>query len=187
MTTTDEITTTLTATLRGIRPIMFDRYPGDNKTKLDPLDKFYLNEAGQCCVPMLAIFSLLSAQNTPSVAKRFWGKQGRDVATGIMAFINVEAQGDDPLNAVVTDGSNPFTPSDSRIKVLSHVGRTKQGTPNPTTRPIIPPPWFVTLRITHTENEFVSVPTLKKMVEQGGTLGLGTFRPIFGRYVVEWH
>jgi hypothetical protein len=24
------------------------------------------------------------------------------------------------------------------------------------------------------------------MVEQGGILGLGTFRPIFGRYSVQW-
>jgi hypothetical protein len=29
--------------------------------------------------------------------------------------------------------------------------------------------------------------TLRRMIEQGGILGLGTFRPIFGRYIVSFN
>lgn len=181
-------TTTLRCQLVGIRPIMFDRYPGDNKTKLEPLDKLYTNERGNCCIPVLSVFSLLAAQNTPSVAKRFWGKQGRDVATGIMAFCNIVATGDDPMMAEIKDEQGkPFTKDDQRIKIVRHVARLKNGIPNPTTRPFIPTGWNIELEFELSPNEFVSVPTLKKMVEQGGTLGIGSFRPIFGRYVVEWN
>ena len=178
----------ITTTLTGIRPIMFDRYPGDNKTTLEPLDKFYLDSNGQCSIPVLNVFSLLAAWNTQSVAKRFYGREGKGIATGVMSFCNIEAVGDDPMMAVITDADgNPYTPDDERINVMTHVARTAQATPNPTTRPTIPSGWKVQLRFEYQENEFIKIPTLRKMIEQGGYLGLGTFRPIFGRYTVDYH
>lgn len=180
--------TTIKARLRGIRPILFDRYAGDNKTKLEPLDKFYLNTDGQCCIPVLNVFSLLAAWNTPSVAKRFYGRDGKGIATGVMAFCNVESNNeDDPMNAVINDENGvPYTPKDSRIQVVNHVARTPQATPNPTSRPMIPTGWSVDFTFHYSENEFVTESTFRKMIEQGGILGLGTFRPIFGRYSVEF-
>lgn len=179
---------TIKATLTGIRPILFDRYPGDNKTKLEPLDKFYLNQRGQCCVPVLNMVSLLAAWNTPSVAKRFYGREGKGIATGVMAFTIVESSdADDPMNAVITDGEGkPYVPSDPRIVVQYDVARTPQATPNPKDRPRIPTGWKVKFNFTYYENEFIKLPTLLKMIEQGGILGLGTFRPIFGRFNVEF-
>lgn len=179
---------TLTATLHGIRPLMCDRYAGDNKTKLEDLDKLYVNSEGFCTLPILNVFSLLSAQNTPSVAKRFYGKQGRDVALGVQAFVNIEANdGKDPMECLIFDADNKaYKSNDKRIRIFSHVARLDKGVPNPKSRPVIPTGWKIHLKFEHQQNEFTSLETLKRMVEQGGTLGLGTFRPIFGRYRVEW-
>lgn len=184
----EESNTSLTATLRGIRPILFDRYGGDNKTKLDNSDKGYRNEQGEYCIPVLNVFSMLSAQNTPSVAKRFYGKQGREVALGVQSFVNIEAiDGNDPLMApIMDDGGKPYKTGDSRIQVVSHVARLKDGVPNPKERPMLPSGWVIRLRFEIQENNILNVATLKRMVEQGGILGLGTFRPIFGRFSVEW-
>ena len=180
--------TTITATLRGIRPIMFDRYGGDNKTKLEDLDKMYCNERGECGIPVLNVFSLLSAENTPSVAKRFYGKQGRDVAQGIKSFCNIEAVGgDDPMfSPILDEDGNPYTAKDPRIRIMQHVARLPKGIPNPKTRPMIPNGWSVSFKFELQPNELLNEATLRKMITQGGILGLGTFRPIFGRYTVSW-
>lgn len=175
---------TLTAQLVGIRPILFDRYGGDNKTKLDNEDKGYRNDKGEYGIPVLNVFSMLSAQNTPSVAKRFYGKQGRDVALGVLSFVNIEADGDDPMFAVIRDeNGNSYT---KPTAIIAHVARLKDGIPNPKERPMLPTGWTITLKITLQQNTLINEATLRKMLEQGGILGLGTFRPIFGRYKVIW-
>jgi len=160
--------------------------PFANKTTLEPLDKFYLNREGQICIPVLNVFSLLAAWNTPSVAKRFYGRDGKGIATGVMAYVQIEGDSDDGMMAIVRDeDGKPYTPDDERIVVHTHVARTAQATPNPTTRPSIPTGWTVNLTFEYADNKFLKEPTLRKMIEQGGILGLGTFRPIFGRYLVE--
>jgi len=167
---------------------LFDRYGGDNKTKLDVADKGYRNDAGEYGIPVLNVFSMLSAQNTPSVGKRFYGKQGRDVALGVMSFVNIEAlDGGDPMFAPIKDAANgTYTAKDPRIRILNHVARLKDGIPNPKERPMIPTGWSIRIKFELQENGILNLATLKKMVEQGGILGLGTFRPIFGRYAVTW-
>ena len=58
--------------IRGLTDIMFDRYPGDNDTKLEPWQKLYLagEEGRTICLPSANIMSFLSAQNTDSAPKR---------------------------------------------------------------------------------------------------------------------
>lgn len=186
METLQEGITQYTIRLSGIRPIMFDRYPGDNSTKLEPLDKFYLNASGECGLPVLNFFSLLAAQNTPSVGKTFWGKGYKNLCMALMAYINFEATEEDPTMATIYDETGKaYRPDDPRIQVLAHVARTKQSTPNPTMRPIIPKGWCIRLRMDHQDNDMIKPPTIKKMLQQAGTLGLGTFRPIFGRFITE--
>jgi hypothetical protein len=50
-------------TLVGLTDIMFDRYPGDNDTKLEPHQKFYLEPGASRVIglPSLNIMSFLSA------------------------------------------------------------------------------------------------------------------------------
>lgn len=185
---TDQQVAQFTATLLGIRPILFDRYAGDNKTTLDTLDKGYRNTAGEYGIPVLNVFSMLSAQNTPSVAKHFYGKLGREVSLGVQSFVNIEAvDGDDPMFAPIFDEEGKrFKNGDPRIKVMNHVARLAKGIPNAKERPMLPRGWRIRLKFELQPNELISAGTLTKMVEQGGIVGLGTFRPIFGRYVVTW-
>ena len=180
--------TKMTCTLVGTRPIMFDRYAGDNVTKLEPLDKIYLNEQDECCLPMLNVFSLLAAKNTPSVARHFYGKRGSEVGFGVMSFCNIEAvEDDDVLAARIRDSDGKvYRIDDPRIKIMGHVARLKGGLPNPKVRPMLPKGWTVKLSIELQPNEIITEGTLRKMFEQGGTIGLGTFRPIFGRFRVLW-
>lgn len=131
---------------------------------------------------------MLAAQNTASVAKRFYGKQGRDVALGVMSFVNIEAaDSDDPMFMPIKDAEGKiYTVKDSRIRIVDHVARLKDGVPNPKRRPMIPTGWNVSLKLELHQTVLLNEQTLRTMIEQGGILGLGTFRPIFGRYMVEW-
>ena len=79
-----------------------------------------------------------------------------------------------------------YTATDTRIRIMNHVARLPKGIPNPKSRPMIPNGWSVTFRFELQPNQLLNEPTLKAMVQQGGILGLGTFRPIFGRYRVTW-
>jgi hypothetical protein len=121
------------------------------------------------------------------VAKRFWGKQGRDLAQGVKSFTNIEStSGDDLMFAPLFDKSGKvWSHDDSRIKIMEHVARLPKGIPNPKSRPMIPE-WSVTFKFELQKNTLLTETNLRNMVEQGGILGLGTFRPIFGRYFVEW-
>src|SRR3954471_23544560 len=57
--------------LIGLTEIMFDRYPGDNDTKLEPWQKLYFAQDQKTLVlPADNIMSFLSAQNTDSAPKR---------------------------------------------------------------------------------------------------------------------
>lgn len=177
--------TSFTATLTGIRPILFDRYGGDNKTKLDAKDKGYRNANGEYGIPTLNLFSMLAAQNTPSVAKLFYGKQGREVALGVMSFCDIQAIGDDPNFAVIkSKEGDTYTATDKRVRVINHIARLNKGVPNPKERPMLPTGWVVCFRFELQENAMLNEATLRRMIEQGGIIGLGTFRPIFGRYSV---
>ena len=185
--------TKITATLRGIRPILFDRYAGDNNTKLKTLEKLYTDANGGVVLPVLNVFSLLTAQNTDSVAARFYGKLRRDIALGVNAFCNITPHGvesDEMVDVPIYDEAGvQFTSKDARIQIVQHVARVKKSgaaLPNPKERPMIPTGWNAKLDFTLSENNFVTITTLRNMVEQGGILGLGTFRPIFGRFTVEW-
>jgi hypothetical protein len=51
---------------------------------------------------------------------------------------------------------------------------------------MIPNGWSVSFKFELQPNELLNEATLRKMITQGGILGLGTFRPIFGRYTVSW-
>ena len=72
--------------LEGLRPLMFDRYAGDNNTQLPTADRMYLDPQAHLIIPSLNLFSLLAAENTKSVCRQFFGKQGRTIALGISSL-----------------------------------------------------------------------------------------------------
>jgi hypothetical protein len=63
----------------------------------------------------------------------------------------------------------------------------KNGIPNAKERPAIEPPWSIAFVVGYTDNRYCTLENLRQAFDWGGTLGLGTFRPYFGRYqVVHW-
>lgn len=184
-------------TLEGLRPLMFDRYAGDMQTKLSPEDKMYLDESNHLTMPVPNIYSLLAAENTKSVCRQFFGKNGKTIGLGINAFTNIE-----PFAIPIYDDKGPivFNGFDNQMTVVTHtvplpqisvgyhVARLKGGIPNPKQRPILALPWFLRFRVEYIENSYCVLENLRQAFEFGGIIGLGTFRPTFGRYkLTEWN
>lgn len=170
--------------LKGLRPMMFDRYAGDNNTRLEPQEMMYLDPQYRLIMPALNLFSLLAAENGKSVCRMFFGKQGKTVALGILSYCNIE-----PFDIPILDDNGPieFHGFNGQVSVHHAVARLAKGVPNPKHRPLLKLPWTVAFTVAYEENKFCTLENLRQAVTMGGTLGLGTFRPMFGRYqMVGW-
>jgi hypothetical protein len=167
---------------------MFDRYAGENSTKLSPADKMYRTKEGFLYLPSINIMSLLTAQNGRSAASVFFGKNGSTIASGIAAFLDIVptqipllGEDDEPIRF---DGWN------DQIRVENHVARIKKGRatiPNPQSRPVIGLPWSLKFVFHYVDNKQCPVNTLQQALTEAGILGLGSYRPFFGTYTLtEW-
>lgn len=165
--------------ISGVRPLLFDRYAGDNNTTLPVEEKMYLTEAGQLILPALNVFSMLCGENTKSVARQFWGRKGKTVALGISAYSDIK-----PYEIPILDDDGPimFTGFNHQIEVVEHVARLNKGIPNPKVRPQLNLPWQANFTIEYQRNEYCTLEMLRQSVQMGGTIGLGTFRPFYGRF-----
>ena len=181
-------------TLRGVADIMFDRYAGDNKTELPPARKFYFARDGKTLIiPALNIMSFLCAQNTPSAAKRFLdSRKYKMVAQAILAYTRIE-----PFEIPMLRDGKPIQFGEfnsdevdpvSGAYILRHVARLKDGVPNPKVRPVVPLPWGISFTIHTLDNQEFTEDLVQNLFIKGGmALGLGTFRGVFGKFVVdEW-
>lgn len=177
-------TVTIRTRFNGIRPLMFARYAGDNNTQLTPAEKMYLNADRQLIMPALNLYSLLTATNTKSVAGQFFGRNGKNIALGIASYTNIT-----PFDVPINDNNGPiqFNGFSDQITVHKSVARLKGGIPNPQDRPLVALPWWIEFEIEYQENKLCTLENLRYACTMGGTLGLGTFRPFFGRYeLVRW-
>lgn len=165
--------------LVGLRPLMFDRYAGDNATQLPVAEKMYLTPNMQLMIPALNVLSLLAAENTKSVCRQFFGKQGKTIALGISSYTAIE-----PFEIPIFDDNGPviFAGWNDQISLHRSVARLKNGIPNPKERPVLALPWSLNFSVEYVENKFCTMENLRQAFDMGGTLGLGTFRPVFGRY-----
>ena len=170
---------------QGIRPIMFDKYAGDNNTALEPRDKMYLRPDGAVCIPDLNILSMLAAENTKSVTKVFYPpKQGVTLRHTLNSFLQISTNlipiSDEEGNLVVFNGK--WT---DKIFVHKSVARLAKGVPNPKERPCVETPWNLEFSINWMENKTISIDNLMQMFKYAGVIGLGTFRPQFGQFTLE--
>lgn len=165
--------------LEGLRPLMFDRYAGDNSTQLPVAEKMYLTPAMGLVVPALNILSLLAAENTKSVCRQFFGKNGKTIALGISSFTSIS-----PFEIPICDDDGPirFTGFGGQINTHKAVARVKGGIPNPKERPVLSLPWHLDFDVEYITNKYCTLENLRQAYDTGGVLGLGTFRPVFGRY-----
>ena len=187
---TDIITREITLT--GITELMFDRYPGDNNTKLEPYQKLYFAPGNTKVIgiPALNIISFLSAHNTNSAPKRLRDKRKyKDLANAILSFTSIRQ----PFIPLLRDGKpivfgkmeNDRDPV-SGVYVHRSVARLDKGIPNPKVRPVLPLDWYLEFTLDIFPNREIKEADILNLVEEGGrALGLGTFRGVFGKFVVS--
>lgn len=179
--------------LCGITEIMFDRYAGDNKTKLTPKQKLYLDprDSKTIGIPAVNIMSLLTAHNTNSAPKRLRDKREyKGIANACLSFVQVGPQfipllrGGKPIEfgEFGQDEKDPL----SGCYVHYAVARLEKGIPNPKERPVIPLPWSIEFDFTLFPNKEIKEQEIVNLFSEAGmAIGLGTFRGVFGKYVVE--
>lgn len=177
-------TATINVEFTGVRPMMFNRYAGDNNTQLPAEDKMYLTADRCLMLPAINLFSLLAAENTKSVCRQFFGKGGRSIGLGIAAFVNIE-----PFDIpIMSNGKEVrFVGWNDQIEKCFHVGRLSKGVPNPVYRPKLNLPWNISFQVSYIENKQCTIENLRSAFSMGGILGIGSFRPYFGRYeLTKW-
>jgi hypothetical protein len=181
-------------TLVGLVDVMFDRYPGDNQTKLEPHQKLYLapGEARVIGLPALNIMSFLSAHNTNSAPKRLRDKRKfKDIANAMLSFVSIKEQfipfirDGKPIVLGKFDGDRD---PKSGCYVKYNVARLDKGIPNPKARPVLPLEWALSFTLEIFPNREITEQDILNLFEEGGrALGLGTFRGVFGKFKVgEW-
>lgn len=189
-----------TVTIDGIAPLMFDRYAGDNDTKLTPSQKLYYDGDGRTLViPSMNLMSFLSAKNTDSAPKRLLdSRKYKKFTEACASFVQIDAIGETySENLVLMRDGKPILfdkfneqevcPS-SGVFVHRAVARLEKGIPNPKVRPCLDLPWSLTFRLTMFPNDQIQEQQLKNIFELGGiAVGIGTWRGRFGKFVVrQW-
>lgn len=182
------MSTTRNVTVRGLRPIMFDRYTGSNNEQLAPMDKVYLSSQDKKTLvyPAVNVLSFLSSQNTESAPQRLLGKKWKTVAKAALSFVDI-----DPIEIPFKRDGEVLTRENSGLHISFHVARMKKGMltiPNPKERPVLPLPWELSFKVTLMDNPDLTESILKKLFFEGGiAIGWGTFRGVYGKFeVTQW-
>jgi hypothetical protein len=176
--------------LGGIADLMFDRYAGDNNTRLEPWQKLYLTENRTVFIPHLNIRSFLSAHNTNSAPKRLRDKRKfKDICNACLSFVTIAPtvipvlRDGKPIRFGKFDGDIDHQ---SGVYIHRSVARLDKGIPNPKERPTIPTPWSIEFQIKIMPNREINEQEILNLFEEGGrALGIGTFRGVFGKFMVE--
>jgi hypothetical protein len=172
---------------------MFDRYAGDNSTKLETNQKLYLNptDSKTIGIPAVNIMSLLSAHNTNSAPKRLRDKRKyKDIANACLSYVSI-GPAFIPLirekKPITFDrfNQNEVDPS-SGCYIHRAVARLDKGIPNPKVRPVIPLPWAITFDFQLFPNAEIKEQEIINLISDAGSaIGLGTFRGVFGKFYIE--
>lgn len=187
-----------TVTLKGLTPIMFDRYAGDNNTKLEWNQKIYIIPGTSIlCLPTANIVSFLSAHNTNSAPKRLRdARQFKKICNACLSFVMIEAlEGDSQYIPFLRKGEpihvgkfGEDKEPESGLYLDRRVARLDKGIPNPKERPVLPLPWSMSFQLTILPNKEIKEQEIQNLFVEGGiAIGLGTFRGVFGKFeVVGW-
>jgi hypothetical protein len=172
---------------------MFDRYAGDNNTALPTEQKLYLGPDKTIVLPSENIMSFLTSTNTTSAPKRLLdARQYREVCAAFQCFVDIK-----PVDVIpFLRNGKPIrlgrieedVDKSSGVWVHRSVARLPKGIPNPKARPVLPLPWSLEFVLTLHKNNEANAEQLQKMFDEGGiTIGLGTFRGRYGKFVVgKW-
>lgn len=174
---------TANVTFKGIKPLLFDRYGGSNESKLEPIDKVYWRD-GIAVMPQINIYSALSAENTKSVAKMFFGKKAKPIGMAINNCLII----DQAYIPITQNGKQvKYEEFEKKFEILHHVARiNKAGTaiPNPKERPCLDTPWEINFGVQFIPSGDLTWDVMQQCFDYAGVIGLGTYRPLYGGYQV---
>jgi len=178
--------------LCGMKDIMFDRYAGDNSTKLEPDQKLYLEPGASRIIglPASNIMSFLSAHNTNSAPKRLRDKRKyKDIANAMLSFVDIMesfiplCRNGQPIKFGHFKDDRDET---SGAYIHRSVARLDKGIPNPKVRPVIPAPWEIRFTLNIYPNREIKEQEIYNLFEEGGrAIGLGTYRGVFGKFRID--
>jgi hypothetical protein len=178
--------------LCGMMDIMFDRYAGDNNTKLEPWQRLYFapGDSKVIGLPAKNIMSFLSAHNTNSAPKRLRdARKFKKIADACLSFISIA-----PMFIPLMRGEGPIVfgqldhdvDAKSGVYIAYDTGRLDKGIPNPKVRPVLPLPWALEFTLTLFPNHEIQEQEVLNLFEEGGrAIGLGTYRGLYGKFYVE--
>ncbi len=182
--------------LSGIRELMFDRYAGDNKTKLTWDQRIYLiPNTNILALPATNIVSFLTAHNTNSAPKRLRDKRAyKDIANACLSFTTISGPAKTPAYIPFLRNGEPITVGkfsdalepQSGLYLHRSVARLDKGIPNPKERPVLPLPWSLEFTLEILPNQEIKEQEIKNLFSEGGlAIGLGTFRGVYGKFMIE--
>lgn len=168
----------------GVKPLLFDRYPGSNQAVLEPIDKVYWSKSGFAVLPQINLYSGLAAENTKSVAKMFHGKKAKPIGMAIQNGLGI----DELEIPILRDGKKVLRKNfEKDWEVVHHVARiNKNGTaiPNPKERPMLDLPWSLEFNIRFAPSGELTWEVMQQAFQYLGIIGIGTYRPLFGGFTV---
>ncbi|TXH55521.1 MAG: hypothetical protein E6Q97_08700, partial [Desulfurellales bacterium] len=124
--------------LIGLKPLLFDQYLGSNDIKSTAIEKVYWDREGFACIPALNLFSALTAENTKSVCKQFYGTRAKKIGMAINSYLNIKQH----TLTLERSGEKIHRDNfDSAFEIIKHVARLDKGIPNPKERPMLATPW----------------------------------------------
>jgi hypothetical protein len=178
--------------INGLSDIMFDKFIDHSKEIRPPEQKLYIAEKNKIVFPTENFYSFMFCENPQGCAKKFEGKKGKNYISVGQGHVFI-----DPVTIPFKNGNGKDiifeTFDDSKQKQFwIHEGapRTKQGSlsikQEVKQRPVLRLPWSLSFTITLVENNLIDESKLHNWFIVGGLqIGIGTYRPRFGRFDIE--
>lgn len=180
--------TKIDVTLSGLSDIMFDKFIDHSKESRPPEQKLYLSKGNQLVLPSPNIDAFLFGENPAGCAKKFEGKKGKDYISYGMSHIFINPMiipfKDDKNEPIIFENFK-----DGKLYLFELGGRNKSGSlsikQEARPRPVLTWPWNISFQISLIKNDKISPTKLYNWFTEGGILiGIGTFRPRYGRFEV---
>lgn len=173
--------------LEGLAPICFDRFIDHSKEPRPPEQKLYMAPGNKIVLPAANVRAFLFSEKY-GCAKTFEGKKSKDYIRWGQGHVQV-----DPPLIDFLDKNKPviFSNFKKKFSLLEESAVTKASggaiIKQPITpRPLLSLPWALKFQISIVKNPLIDSIKLENWFAQGGLLiGLGNYRPRFGRFLVK--
>ena len=175
---------TINVALNGLTPIMLDAFRGQEE--LPPEQKlYYAPDKKTLILPASNIMGFLTSKSSHSCLRVFtsnkdWKTRGPEVVGNVYI---------DPVNIPFLNDGSPivFGKFNETVYVDERMARPSATARVIARRPVIAMPWLLRFELTINQTEFVTESRIKDWFMRGGiSVGIGAYRPMFGRFQAEF-